>query len=108
MQPVYMAVFIARHVPVFPKTAFRGRLLAEAVLAFRAREFGIPLSLMIGVRYQVNPTIRLAGDGRGPCGFTRRRTFVHQLPRLIGFLISVLSRGKISMSCACTRESLAI
>ena len=29
------------------------------------REFDIPLSLMIGVRYQVNPALRLAGDAVG-------------------------------------------
>ncbi len=41
-----------------------GGLLKEAIVP-SCREHNIPLSLMIGVRYQVNPAIRLAGDAVG-------------------------------------------
>ena len=46
----------------FPENTIQGRILREAVLP-ACREFDLPLSLMIGVRYQVNPRIRLAGSG---------------------------------------------
>ena len=48
----------------FPEDSVRGRLLAGAVLP-ACREFDIPLSLMIGVRYLVNPALKLAGDAVG-------------------------------------------
>jgi hypothetical protein len=46
----------------FPADTLESTILSEAVLP-SCREFDLPLSLMIAVRYQVNPSIRLAGDG---------------------------------------------
>ena len=63
MEPVYMAVSLPDTF-TFPEESLRGKLLSEAVLP-ACREAGIPLALMIGVRYQVNPRLRLAGDAVG-------------------------------------------
>src|SRR5581483_4504551 len=52
MQPVYMAVSLPDTF-AFPEDSTRGRFLREAVLPV-CRESGIPLSIMIGVRYQVS------------------------------------------------------
>src|SRR5258708_6567134 len=86
----------------FPEQRVRGRLLAEAVLP-SCREFGIPLSLMIGVRYQVNPALRLAGDGAGRADL---RAVEHLCTSYPGnrFLISVLSRENQHELCVYARK----
>ena len=48
----------------YPEESTRAQLLREVVLP-ACRELGIPLSTMIGVRLQVNPAIKLAGDAVG-------------------------------------------
>src|SRR5581483_5936271 len=63
MRPVYMACSLPDTFQ-YPEDSARGRLLKEAIIP-SCREHGMPLSLMIGVRYQVNPAIRLAGDAVG-------------------------------------------
>jgi hypothetical protein len=101
MRPVYMAVSLPDTFQ-FPEDSVRARLLSEAVLP-ACREIGIPLSLMIGVRYQVNPTLRLAGDGAG-------KTDLRAVERLCTaypdnrFLISVLSRENQHELCVYARK----
>ena len=63
MRPIYMAVSLPDTFQ-FPADTPQGILFREAVLP-SCREFDLPLSLMIGVRRQVNPRIRLAGDAVG-------------------------------------------
>ncbi len=63
MKPVYMAVSLPDTFQ-YPEESTRARLLREVILP-ACRHFNIPLSLMIGVRYQVNPAIKLAGDAVG-------------------------------------------
>jgi hypothetical protein len=89
MKPVYMAVSLPDTFR-FPDAGVRGRLLAESVLP-TCREFGIPLSLMIGVRYQVNPAIRLAGDAAGRADLRALEHLAVNHPEN-RFLVSVLSR----------------
>ncbi|WP_026961753.1 hypothetical protein [Alicyclobacillus herbarius] len=61
VNPVYVAFSTAADFAYPEETGPRGRILREALLPFcRAR--GIPLSLMIGARRQVNPDLRDAGD----------------------------------------------
>src|SRR5580692_7673045 len=63
MRPAYMAVSLPDTFQ-YPSETAGNRLLKEAVLP-ACREMQIPLSLMIGVRKQVNPSLRLAGDAVG-------------------------------------------
>lgn len=101
MKPVYMACSLPDTF-AFPDEGIRGRLLAEAVLP-SCRELGVPLSLMIGVRYQVNPALRLAGDGAG-------KADLRSLERLCSgypgnrFLVSVLSRENQHELCVYARK----
>ena len=74
----------------FPENSVRAKLLAEAVLPV-CREYDVPLSLMIGVRYQVNPTLRLAGDGVGKADLRALERLCCEFPGN-RFLSSVLSR----------------
>ena len=101
IRPVYMAVSLPDTF-AFPEDSPRGRLLSAAVLPV-CREFDIPLSLMIGVRYQVNPALRLAGDGVGKADLrsVERLCCDHRDNR---YLVSVLSRENQHELCVHARK----
>ncbi len=101
MKPVYMAVSLP-YTFAFPEDSVRGRLLRDAVLP-ACREAGIPLSLMIGVRYQVNPAIRLAGDAVGMADLGAVERLCHDFPAN-RFLCSVLSRENQHELCVYARK----
>ncbi|MEO8658256.1 MAG: glucuronate isomerase [Bryobacteraceae bacterium] len=89
MKPVYMACSLPDTFQ-FPDAGTRGTLLKEAVLP-ACREFDLPMSLMIGVRYLVNPALRLAGDAVGRADLGALETILREFP-YNRFLVSVLSR----------------
>jgi len=101
MSPVYMACSLPDTFE-FPSDSINGLLLRDAVLP-TCREFKLPLSLMIGVRKQVNPRIRLAGDAAG-------RSNLRALESLClafqdnRFLVSVLSRENQHELCVYARK----
>ena len=101
MQPVYMAVSLPDTFR-FPEDSVRGRLIEGAVLP-ACREFGVPLSLMIGVRYQVNPRLRLAGDGVGTADLQAIEHLCAGFPEN-RFLVSVLSRENQHELCVYARK----
>jgi len=63
----------------------------------------LPLSLMIGVRRQVNPRIRLAGDGVGRADLTALENLCRDYPEN-RFLVSVLSRENQHELCVYARK----
>jgi hypothetical protein len=89
MQPVYMACSLPDTF-AYPEDSLRAKFLREAVLP-SCREIGIPMSLMIGVRYLVNPALRLAGDAAGKADLRSVERLCVEFPEN-RFLISVLSR----------------
>jgi hypothetical protein len=101
MQPIYMAVSLDDTF-AFPEDSERGKLLAQAVLP-ACREFDIPLSLMIGVRRQVNPSLRLAGDGVGKADLRAIEHLGVEYPEN-KFLVSVLSRENQHELCVYARK----
>ena len=101
MRPIYMAVSLPDTFQ-FPADTPQGILLREAVLP-SCREFDLPLSLMIGVRRQVNPRIRLAGDAVGRADLQSLETLCHQYPEN-RFLVSVLSRENQHELCVYARK----
>ncbi len=101
MQPVYMAVSLPDTFEC-PEESLRARLLAEAVLP-ACREFRLPLSLMIGVRYQVNPRLTLAGDGVGKANLRAVEYLCSTYPEN-HFLVSVLSRENQHELCVYARK----
>lgn len=101
MNPVYMAVSLPDTF-AFPEDSVRGRLIAGAVLPV-CRESGIPMSLMIGVRYQVNPALKLAGDGAGKADLRSLERLCAQYPEN-RFLVSVLSRENQHELCVYARK----
>lgn len=60
MKAVYMAVSLPGDF-VYPEDSARATLIRECILPV-AREHNIPFAMMIGVKRQVNPRLRLAGD----------------------------------------------
>lgn len=101
MRPVYMAVSLPDTFQ-FPDETPPGRTLREAVLP-ACREFDIPLSLMIGVRRQVNPRLRLAGDAVGKANLRAVEHICRDFPDN-RFLVSVLSRENQHELCVYARK----
>jgi hypothetical protein len=101
MRPVYMAVSLPDTFE-YPENSVRGRLLGEAVLPV-CRENNLALSLMIGVRYQVNPALRLAGDGVGKADLRSLERLCREFPHN-RFLCSVLSRENQHELCVYARK----
>lgn len=101
MQPVYMAVSLPDTFQ-FPENTGRSKILREAVLP-ACRELAIPLSLMIGVRRQVNPRLRLGGDGVGRADLRALENLCRDFPDN-RFLVSVLSRENQHELCVYARK----
>lgn len=101
MHPVYMAVSLPDSFH-FPDSSVRGRIFREAVLP-SCLEFNLPLSLMIGVRRQVNPRIRLAGDAVGRADLSALENLCREFPDN-RFMVSVLSRENQHELCVYARK----
>jgi hypothetical protein len=86
----------------FPADSTCARLLERAVLR-HCQEAGLPMALMMGVKRQVNPALRLAGDGVG-------RSDLGALERLCAgfsrnkFLVTVLARENQHELCVLARK----
>jgi len=101
MNAVYMAVSLPDSF-AYPQETVGNRLLKDAVLPV-CRELGIPLSLMIGVRKQVNPALRLAGDAAGRSDLRALENLCLAFPDN-RFLVSVLSRENQHELCVYARK----
>lgn len=101
MRPVYMAVSLPDRFR-FPEDSILSRILSEAVLP-TCRELDLPMSLMIGVRKQVNPRLRLAGDGVGRADLIALENLCHDFPDN-RFLVSALSRENQHELCVYARK----
>jgi len=108
MAPTYMAVSLPdmrvrpRIPSQFPDESTRGRILMEAVVP-ASRELNLPLALMIGVRRQVNPRIRMAGDGVGRADLRAIENLCRTYPDN-RFLVTVLSRENQHELCVLARK----
>jgi hypothetical protein len=101
MQPIYMAVSLPDTF-AYPQETVGNRLLRDAVFP-TCRELDIPLSLMIGVRRQVNPALRLAGDAVGQADLRALENLCREFPDN-RFLVSVLSRENQHELCVYARK----
>ena len=101
MKPVYMACSLPDTF-AYPEDSSRGRLLQQAVIPSCA-EANIPLSLMIGPRRQVNPAIKLAGDGVGKADLRSLEHICAEFPKN-RFLASILSRENQHEFCVYARK----
>lgn len=101
MRPLYMAVSLPDTFR-YPEDSVRSRLLTQAVLPV-CREFGLPMALMIGVRRQVNPALKLAGDASGRADLRALENICRDHPGN-RFLVSLLSRENQHELCVLTRK----
>ena len=101
MSPVYMAVSLSDGFR-YPEDSVLSRILSEAVLP-TCRELDLPMSLMIGVRKQVNPRLRLAGDAVGRADLVALENLCRDFPEN-RFLVSVLSRENQHELCVYARK----
>jgi hypothetical protein len=101
MNPSYMAVSLPDSF-MFPADDLRHRLLEGAILPV-SKDLGLPLALMIGVRRQVNPALRLAGDASGRANLLALENLCRDYPDN-RFLVSVLSRENQHELCVYARK----
>jgi hypothetical protein len=101
LNPVYLA---ASFPPDFkyPDDDNRNRLLREVVLP-AAREHGLVLTLMVGVRRAVNPKLRDAGDALGRADVTAIERLCADYPE-VKFLVTFLSRENQHELCVAARK----
>jgi hypothetical protein len=98
---MYMAVSLPDTF-FYPAETTGIRLLSDAVLP-SCRELDLPLSMMIGVRPQVNPALRLAGDAVGRADLRCVENLCREFPDN-RFLVSVLSRENQHELCVYARK----
>jgi hypothetical protein len=86
----------------FPAENSCAKLIEGAVLP-HCRETGLPLALMLGVKRQVNPQLRLAGDGIGLSKLAALERLCAQFPQN-KFLVTVLARENQHELCVLARK----
>jgi hypothetical protein len=101
MEPAYMAVSFPDTF-AYPVDDIRSLIIREAILP-ACREFNLPMSLMIGVRRQVNPLLKNAGDAVGKADLRSLENLCREFPDN-RFLVSVLSRENQHELCVYARK----
>lgn len=86
----------------FPDESPASKLIDSCVLPV-ARELNIPFALMIGVRRQINPALKLAGDGVGIADLSSVEALCVRYPAN-RFLVTVLSRENQHELCVIARK----
>ena len=101
LNPVYLAVSLPPEFK-YPSDDTRTRMLREVVLP-AAREHGLVLTLMVGVRRAVNPKLREAGDALGRADVTAIERLCSAHPE-VRFLVTFLSRENQHELCVAARK----
>jgi len=101
IKPVYIAISLPADFS-YPTDDMRGLLLRDVVLP-TAKEHGLTLTLMVGVRRAVNPELRDAGDALGRADVTAIERLCAQYPDL-KFLVTFLSRENQHELCVAARK----
>jgi len=101
MKPRYLAVSLTPDFH-YPDETLRTRVLDACILPF-ARERNLPFALMIGVRRQINPGLKLAGDGVGRADLGSVVQLCLQYPDN-RFLVTLLSRENQHELCVTARK----
>lgn len=86
----------------FPAKDDCATLIEKAVLP-HCRDANVPFAVMLGVRRQVNPQLRLAGDGVGRSDLTALQNLCASFPEN-KFLATILSRENQHEACVLARK----
>jgi hypothetical protein len=89
IDPLYLAASLPPEF-AFPDDSDGSHILEHAILPV-CREAGLPFAMMIGSRRQINPALRLAGDGLGRADLSSVARLARDYPGN-KFLVTVLSR----------------
>jgi hypothetical protein len=102
IKPLYVAISVGDDF-AWPAEGSAARLIREAILP-SCRDHGLPLAMMIGVRRQVNPALRDAGDGLGgPADIRAVHRICAEHPDN-RFLVTMLSRENQHELCVAARK----
>ena len=101
MDALYMAVSLPPDF-AYPEDSPRGRLITDCALPI-AKETGLAIGLMIGVKRQVNPVLRLAGDSVAKADMTALENICRDNPD-VKFLVTMLSRENQQELCVTARK----
>src|SRR4030095_14671566 len=101
LNPVYMAASLPADFQ-YPSSDSRQSLLEQVVLP-TAKEYGLTLTLMVGVRRVVNPALREAGDGLGRADVSAIERLCERYPE-VKFLVTFLSRENQHELCVAARK----
>ena len=101
MRPVYLAASLP---PTFayPGRSARGILIDKCILPF-ARERGLPFAMMIGVKREMNPPLRMAGDGSAKADIEALQRLCARNPGS-KFLVTYLARENQHELCVTARK----
>lgn len=101
LDALYLAVSLP---PTFrmPDDSPRGRLIADAVLPV-CRDTNRPLAMMIGVKRQVNPALRMAGDSLDRSDITSVEYLCATYPHN-NFMLTLLAREDQHAVCVAARK----
>jgi hypothetical protein len=101
MKPVYLGVSLPDDF-AYPEESARGKLFKEVIFP-TCKEHKVSLSLMIGVRRQVNPALKLAGDGMGRADVSVLSRICQSNPD-VKILSTFLSRENQHEICVAARK----
>ncbi|HUU43862.1 MAG TPA: glucuronate isomerase [Planctomycetota bacterium] len=101
IRPLYLAASL-QYDFTYPDRSPGSRMLRDAVLPV-ARKAGIPFAAMIGVNRQVNPGLRVAGDGVGTCDVGGVERLCRDFPDN-RFLVTMLARENQHQLCVAARK----
>lgn len=87
---------------LMPETSQTAQILERALLPV-CEELNLPLALMIGVKRQVNPLLRMAGDGMGRGSVEAVEYLCASYPKN-KFMVTMLSRENQHQLCVAARK----
>jgi len=101
MNPVYIAASMTPDFNI-EDGSDTSKLILECILPV-AREYKLPFAMMIGVKRQQNPALKLAGDGVGKANVDTAAKLARDWPD-VRFLVTMLSRENQHELCITARK----
>ncbi len=99
--PVYMAASLPPDFH-YPSDDTMASVVRNVILP-AAKDLGLPMAMMIGVRKQVNPSLRDGGDAVGVADVSAVMNLCAENPD-VKFLVTMLSRVNQHELCVCARK----
>ncbi|MFC1528795.1 glucuronate isomerase, partial [Candidatus Latescibacterota bacterium] len=101
MKPAYMAASLPAGF-TFPDDSPCSRIIEDCIMP-SGKELGLPFALMIGVKRQVNPDLKIAGDSVGKSPISSLENLLKKYPDN-KFLVTMLSRENQHELCVTARK----